>query len=258
MKKPSKNTLPIKIHKSIYENYKLIKTNQYTETNIKELLIDLRFVATTTKRSFKNSPFEKDINEFIDFCNFIAHPIKDRGFIAKRIIENIVLLEESLINPNGLIQFENEKPYFDNLKIYSSINYVTYMFTMIFLALQNSITQEELQNVLQDQSKDISLCILSLLQNSIIELDNTDTDKAVLILNSNDDYLCLYSVIYSEKINSQLKKSGYNPDADSTLFLLPTVTSDIYHIKVHQENRNKPQFYETYRDSLGKLSLRLI
>lgn len=258
MKKPAKNTLPIKIYKSISENYNLIKSKRYNETNIKELLIDLRFVATTKRKEFRDSPFEEDLNEFIDFCNFVAHPIKDRGFIAKRIIENINLLEKALIDPNGLIQYENGTPYFDKLKTYSSSNYITYMLTMIFLVLQNKISQHELENVLESESKDISLCILSLLQNSIIELDNKGIEKAILLLNSNDNYLCLYSVIYSEKINIQLKESGFNPNADSSFFLLPTVTSNISHIKVHQINREQPQFFETYRDSIGKLNLRLI
>lgn len=258
MKKPEKNTLPIKVYKSILENYNLIKSKRYTEKNIKDLLIDLRFVATTNRKVFRNSKFEEDLNEFIDFCNFIAHPIKDRGFIAKRIIENINLLKESLIDPNGLIQFQNGKLYFDKLKTYSSSNYVTYMLTMIFLVLQNTISQYELQNVLDSESKDISLCILSLLQNSVIELDKQDTEKATLMLNSNNNYLFLYSVIYSEKIDIQLKESEFNPNTNSSLFLLPTVTSDISHIKVNQTNREQPQFYETYRDSFGKLNLRLI
>ena len=258
MMKPTKSTLPIKTYKSILENYNLIKSKRYTETNIKELLMDLRIVATRTKQNFKDSPFEKDINEFIDFCNFIAHPIKDRGFIAKRIIENINLLEESLIDPKELIQFEDGQTYFDKLKTYSSSNYITYMLTMIFLVLQDKISQSELEAVLEAESKDIALCMLSLLQNSIIELDEKGVEKAVLILNSNEEYLCLFSIVYSEKINNQLKESGFNPNANSSLFLLPTVTSDVSQIKVHQTNRDYPQFYETYRDSIGKLNLRLI
>lgn len=258
MKKPTKNTLPIKIYKSILENYTLIKSKRYTEKNIKELLIDLRFVATTSRKTFKSSPFEEDLNEFIDFCNFIAHPIKDRGYIAKRITENINLLEESLIDPKGLIQFENGTPYFDKLKTYSCSTYITYMLMLIFLVLQNKISQHELNNVLESESKDISLCILSLLQNSVIELDKQDTEKAVLMLNSNGNYLCLYSIIYSDKINFRLKESGFNSNADSSFFLLPTVTSDISKIKVNQISRERPQFYETYRDSNGKLNLELI
>lgn len=253
--------IPLKTYKSISENYKLIKNKQYTEKNIKELLIDLRFVATTTRSYFKNSPFEDNMSEFIDFCNFIAHPIKDRGFIAKRIKENIELLQESLINPKDLIEFEDGQAYFDKLITYSADNYVTYIFTMIFIVLENSISQSELEKIAKSESKDIVLCLLSLLQHSIIKLDKKDTeyaDAAVLMLNSNDGYLSLFSVIYSEKINNQLKESGFNPQADSSLFLLPTVTSSISHIKINQVNRNHPQFYETYRSHNGELKLRLV
>lgn len=258
MKKPTMNTLPIKTYKSILENYNLIKTKRYTEKHIKELLIDLRLIANLSKKSFKSSPFEEGVNEFIDFCNFIAHPIKDRGFIAKRILENIDLLKQSLINPKDIVQFENSKMYFDKLKTYPVSNYITYIFTMLFLVLQKDITQKELETVSKQESKDISLCLLSLLQNSIIELDKKDIEKSVLILNSNEDYLFLYSVIYSEKINIQLKESGFNPNADSSLFMLPTISSDISHIKVDQINREHPQFYETYRDAYGNLDIRLI
>lgn len=257
MRKPTKNTIPIKTYKSIFEIYNLIKTKQYTEKHIKDLLIDLRFIATSSKIYFKNSKFEEGINEFIDFCNFIAHPVKDRGFIAKRIIENIDLLNQSLINPTEL-QFENGNIYFDKLKTYSTGNYITYMFTFLFLVLGEKIPEDELKLIHRKEEKDIALCILSLLQNSIIELDNKDIEKAVLILNSNDGYLYLFSIIYSDKINEKLIQSGYNPGADSSFFLLPAVGSNITHIKVHQEKREFPQFYETYREPNNQLNIRLI
>src|SRR5699024_1295575 len=118
-------------------------------------------------------------------------------------------------------------------------------FSMIYIALQKEINQNELELIHKREAQDISLCLLSLLQNSIIEIDRNDTEKASLILNSNDGYLFLYSIIYSDVIDKQLKESGFNPNADSSLFALPTISSNISHIKVQQTNRNKPKFYET-------------
>lgn len=255
MRKPEKNTLSIKTHKSILEIYNLIKTKQYTEKHIKELLIDLRFVANLVKEQFNNSPYEGGIKEFIDLCNFIAHPIKSYGFIAKRINGNIDLLKQSLINPKSLIKYENGYLYFDKLKTYSCNEYIYYIFTMIFLALKSDIRKDELWTISEQESQDISLCILSLLQNSIIELDKKDAEKAVLILNTNDGYLFLYSIIYSETINKQLIESGFNSKADSSFFMLPTLGSNISHINVNQIDRKKPQFYETFRCSDGQLKL---
>lgn len=258
MKKPDKNTIPIKTYKSILENYYILQNKQYTEKHIKELLIDLRFIANQTKNIFKKSPFEKDMSEFIDFCNFIAHPIKDRGYMAKRINQNITLLQQSLIKPERLITIENGDLYFDQLKSYSVINYVTYMFSLIYLVLIEDIEQEELQKVHTSEVNDVSLCMLSLLQTSILELDNKDVDKSVLILNSNKTSLFLYSIVFSEKINTQLVQSGFNSQADSSLFLMPVVSSNINHIEVKQTKRNELLFFETYRNDKGHLSIKLI
>lgn len=258
MNKPGKGTIPIKTHKSIWDNYNLLKNKQYTEKHIKELLIDLRFVANHVKKSFENSPYENDMNEFIDFCNFIAHPVKHRGFMVNRIVANIDLLQQSLMDPSEYIVSEYGDLYFDQLKTYPVGKYVQYIFTILFITLKGDTTEEELTRVSVSEEKDVSLCILSLLQTSILELDKKDVDKAFLILNSNNEFLNLYSVIYSEKINNQLMESGFNPLADSSLFLVPAATSSITHIKVHQTNKDNPRFYETYRDNTGKLKLRLI
>lgn len=122
MNKPGKGTIPIKTHKSIWDNYQLLKNKQYTEKHIKELLIDLRFVANQAKKTFENSPYENDMGEFIDFCNFIAHPVKHRGFISNRILENIDLLQQSLIDPSEYITFEDGDIYLTKLKPIQSEN----------------------------------------------------------------------------------------------------------------------------------------
>lgn len=88
--------MSIKIKQSILRNLEAIREKTFTETNIKELLIDVR-------ERIHGLPILKDI------CDFIAHPTRDKGICSNDVELFYIKMKNVFISNAGATKFDMKK-----------------------------------------------------------------------------------------------------------------------------------------------------
>lgn len=189
----AKYILSRKVGISISRNLQSLIDLSYTEQNVKELLIDLREISKTIVKSKpkvglkRNENIEQQIEEFIDICNCIAHPNRNiSGLLEKKIRSHIDRITTAYIN-EGISGFAKLAK---NHKIITDESLVNVMLASIYLYIskfEDSISIDQLEAINKDKAN-IGLCIISLLQDTIIKLDKNQGFAILHII----DYEGLY------------------------------------------------------------------
>lgn len=242
-----------KIIYSVRKNIELLKSGSFDEHNVKDLLIDLREIARKHDTK-ENNKFQEQIKDFVDICDFIPHPNRDRGTIGKNIREYVNTLHEIMQSSttNGTSQLA------PNVNAINADKIVNAMLAFAYVVLycgDKSITREYISDVFKYKD-DIALCLLSLLQDSTIDLD--DEGAALLfILPFERKYR-----LYCQVLNSRIEREARERTKGTGMLILsfPVMLSSAPCIDniPSKPPQGPPNVFETFRDVENKLRMRAI
>lgn len=245
-----------KIRKSIEDGIRCIKLGTFAETEIKALLIDLREAAKYMRDRLSGDPNFPAIQykNFIEVCDFIAHASRDRGLIESLVRRHVQRLHNSL-DSAGV-----EQP--QSISVDGVLNANAMVPTLASIAyLCLSSTDETIDigyfREVKERESEIVLCIMSLLQDSYIDLKEEE-GYAVLQLYPYNGHHRVYCRVLNSKIEREaIERIGGNGQLvlgfPVVIGTAPCTTSDELNIA----NIDLPSpIFETYRDSELTLKLR--
>jgi hypothetical protein len=264
MQKPM--LLSRKIWHSVNRNVQTLLQGTFDESNIKELLIDLREFSLMLLKSGaydQDSAMKGKAKAFIDLCHFVAHSNRDQGTFEDRIREQAQRLADALsANDDEAWRLANE-----TYRVSTDRTITELLLCNALLLLQkydSAITLDSLAPAFMRHAE-IGLCVISLLQDSLIELKQ-DSGYALLSLMKHEGKLRLYCTLRKSKIQKSLSAQHKKPVKISYGFpVIATSASDIDGILneaptflTTSGNTWPSILVETYRDADNALRIRPI
>ncbi|MGB4062827.1 MAG: hypothetical protein WBK19_03260 [Azonexus sp.] len=235
----------------------MLKSGRFTETDVKALLIDLREVAKymRDRLSSETNEFTRKNKEFIEVCDFIAHASRDRGIIETNVRNHVQRLHAAL-ETSTLEEFQNI-PVENVINANALVLALGGLAFFCFSSTDKDISNEFVSPLIERQSE-IALCILSLLQDSIIELKDEEGFAALQLYPYEGTYH-----VYCRVINSRIEREAKSrTDGQGRVILgFPVMVSAAKSLlsadDLGIEDSNFPfPIFETYRDEQGNLALR--
>jgi len=252
-----------KIKLSIQRNLNSLIDKTFDEQTIKELLINLREIGNEIKSSAGKSTepnadaFDKTFSEFIDICNCIAHSNRTRGGdLEKNIREHI----EKIVS--GLEEGGDRKlsDIMSVEQVISGDSIVAAMLASIYLYLSTydkEFDTEKLEPVFEDKA-DISLCIISLLQDTAITLKKDNGIALLQILVHEGNYR-----LYCRALNNPIERGARERTGGKGKFVIgfPVVVTSAKcedALSFEENTDELPRLVETYRDKKNKLHVKFV
>lgn len=247
-----------KILRSVRNNLDRIKCGHFEERDVKELLVDLR--EFTRHNVMKNLPkeidkFHKPIQDFLEICDFMAHSYREKGIIEKNVRNYAKKLHESLLasrTADGSQSVPLVEEFINAKNVAMALLALAYW---VLSAGDKSITCEYVLDAFK-HCDDIALCLMSLLQDSIIELDNKKEGYAILYILPFEGRYRLYCRVIGSRIDLDARERG----ARKVILQWPVIESSspcIDDLPSHPL-QGLPHVFETFRDSENKLRMRKI
>lgn len=158
-----------------------ILSDQFTEVDIRELLIDLREIIREMHKTMSDIVKEEYLF-LLDICDTIAHPHRDRELspLVKQIQTTSTLMQERLRQNNLIMIPEFDKSKCLNfalptdLKLANTKGLVFYLGVMIqsiFLLLKKEDKFHIPFEKFMERQADIALCVFSLLQHVTLHIE---------------------------------------------------------------------------------------
>jgi len=244
-----------KILRSVRGNIEKLKCDRFDEHDVKELLIDLREVGRYFVKNLppeERNQFTKAFQDFIDVCDFIAHSNREWGIIERNVRQHVKKLHE-MISTATMEEFTSLPV--DNVIYTDALVSAMLGFAFYTLSAQDkSITSEYFLDAFKNKG-DIALCLLSLLQDSIIKLDK-DEGFAILFILSFEGRYRLYCQILESRIEREARE---RTGGTGRLVLgFPVIVSLVPCIDdiPSEAPQGLPAVFETFRDAENKLRMR--
>jgi hypothetical protein len=257
-------TLSRKTKISIARNLQSLIDKTYDERCVKELLIDLREISNRIIKGDPNSrttrieQFDQIFKDFVDICNCITHPNREiSGVLEKNIRRHIKKMAQGL-NQNQ----ENVSPA-DFMKVDTVItedSIVSAMLASIYLYISkydSTYTREQLNPVFEDKAN-VGLCVISLLQDTIIKLSE-DKGIAILHVMDHEGQYRLNCRVLGSSIDKDSREMTRGVGHVSIGFpVVVTNAKNIDNLKFNLCSKKLPPLIETYRGEDKNLHVRFI
>jgi hypothetical protein len=242
-----------------------IYEDRFNEQTVKELLIDLRELAIVFRNMKGGEPkYDSAIAQFIEICDFIAHANRDRGVIENNIRSRIEKIAYALDHGGDeqLSEVTKVKDFINSDAIVGAMLAMAFNYLVSF---KQNLSKDDLIPA-WERKNDIALCIISLLQDATIKLENKG-GRAFLHVVSYEGHYRLYCSVFGSRVDQDAKtRTGgtgqiiigfpvivtYSPDIDG---VLPEIISNWESL---QKNIKPPPIIETFRGSDTLLHVRLI
>lgn len=244
-----------KVKLAIDRNLRALIAKTYTEVTVKELLIDLREVTKYRNKNLDTPPdprFTQAFKDFTDVCDSAAHTNRDRGILEQNIRRYVRTLDAAF-NEGG------EKPVPQIDRVASGDGIVAAMLATIFFyldAFDKKFDRNQLTPVFEDKA-DIGLCIISLLQDTIITLDD-DKGKAHLRVLDHEGKFRLYCSILDSPIDRSARaRTGGSGHVMISFPVIETNARNIDNLSFDAQGQ-VPSLIETFRADDGCLHARIL
>jgi len=246
-----------KIKIAIERNLKALVDKTYTESTIKELLIDLREIGKRIKHSSGEGPemFDRAFSDFIDVCDCIAHSNRIKGVLEENIRRHVEKIAATL-------EEGGNRPFSDVSAVGRVLNgdaIVAAMLSTIFLYLSTydkDFDRDQLLPVFEDKA-DISLCIISLLQDSTIALKQGHGHALLHVLDHEGQYR-----LYCQVLGSSIERDARARTGGTGRLILgfPAILTNARNIDglCFNQSDEIPKLIETYRGDDGRLHARFV
>lgn len=250
-----------KILFSVLNNLDKIVSGQFTEETVKLLLIDLREPAKAMLPFPEMDPKHIEARRrFIEVCDFIAHPNKDRGDLEKEIRAHAEKMADAfqLGGERWQAVTANRKTIHGG-EIVNGLQLVL----SLYLHTHGRLRLEKVVDAFRTHLDDLSLCIISILQDSVIQL-NDNRGQAILNLVTHDQYYWLYCQVFGSRAETDARaRTGGTGRFVLGFPVIVTNAKDHDHVLaeapdgVTVDDIAQPDIVETYRGVDGRLCLRL-
>lgn len=245
-----------KILKSVEDGIRCIKLGTFTETEIKALLIDLREVAKymRDRLSSDTNYFTTQNRNFIEVCDFIAHASRDRGLIEGNVRRHVRRLHESL--ESSTIEDFQRIPVDGVLNANQMVLSLVAIAYFCLSSTDKSIGIDYFREV-QERQSEIALCIISLLQDSFIELKEEEGYAALQLYPYNGLYRVYCRVLKSKmEREAQVRTGGKGRIVLGFPVVIGAAACTAAEELDVADNEFPFPIFETYRDSELTLKLR--
>jgi hypothetical protein len=191
-----------KIIHAIRRNLEALQSGQFAEREVKELLIDVRELAKYVRpRIADGDPkFISSYDQFIDVCDCIAHANRIKGLIERNIRAYMQKLYANIHTLN-FSQFE-KLPVEDVLTGDSIVAALLATIHLSMSTYDGAFKPEAMEPVLVNRD-DIALCVISLLQDSTIELKEDEGNAMLHVLTHEHKYH-----LYCRVLNSLIQREA--------------------------------------------------
>lgn len=235
-----------------------IKSGLFTESDIRELILDLREPSTYmwSRLSSKGDWFTELIKNLIDVGDFIAHPNRDNGQIEENVRRHVRKLYAAVESST----WED----FRNIKVKVNINANELVLAMAGIAhfcltaVDKSLDANYFQP-LQEYQSDVALCIMSLLQGATIDLKDNEGSAALQLYPYGGTYR-----VYCQVLNSRIEREARDRIGGKGRVSLgfPIMTSTVPSSKSEESDFSYEAtpfpIFETYREDGRGLKLRVL
>lgn len=236
----------------------------FSEPAVKDLMVDLRELARAFPQDGGQPRFDRAITHFLEVCDFIAHGTRDRGVIERTVRARVEGLSDAYVRGDDAkwAQFSSAQD------VISGDELAAGLLGMAFLVLSvgsPDLDRRPLQRAFE-RKRDIALCIISILQDSIVEL-KSGAGQALLHIVSFEGRYRLYCQVLGSTLEQQARlKTGGSGHLILAFPVVATEAEDIDHV-LPQLSEESPLFdgppgpppvVETYRAPDGLLHVRLL
>lgn len=261
----TKFVLSRKVKSSVERCINEVITGSFTETTIKELMIDLRELARSAPKIGLDDPKYRSVFlEFVDICDFIAHTNRKKGLFESKIRERSERMADALTSGD---QSHWEKvtkvpPVGDMGSIVEGLLGTSFLFLRQF----EKTLSPSLFLLARRKKIELAFCIISLLQDSIIELKD-DCGVAILHILVHEGYFRLYCRVHGSRIETEAMRRTDGSGRIAIGFpVLVTRARDVDQILPQctpglgpmEDHFSLPPLIETYRNADGRLRVRIV
>jgi hypothetical protein len=236
---------------------------KFTESTVKELMVDLRELARAAPNIGLEDPkFKENFSEFVEICDFIVHSNRNKGSFETRIRQQAERMADALSSSDESLwqQASKIQPAADIDRVVTGMLSAAFLVLLIF---DKSLSKDFLLKAYTKKAE-ISLCIISLLQDSTIKLKN-DHGYAVLHIIAYRGFFRLYCKIHESKLHKETRaRSGGTAKLAIGFPVLITSSIDSDYVLAQSapdvvtgpNALRPPVIYETFRAPSGKLCVR--
>lgn len=245
-----------KVRRSIFDGIEVLRYSPFTEGDVKALLVDLRELAKYMVKGLahETNGFTKLMAEFIEVCDFIAHASRDRGLIEKIVRTHVRTLHENIrVTPEEFVKIPVTGVLYAN-------NFVLALASISAFALgylDTKVCKTGIQELYERQSE-IALCILSLLQDSVISLKDEEGFGVLQLMPYEGKYRIYCRVIHSKIEQEARVRTGGSGKLVLGFPVMFSAAECVDPVILSCNHEVFPQpIFETYRDENLRLQLRV-
>lgn len=245
-----------------------IMEGRFTESAVKELLIDLRELARQIPTGTPEAPpqFDKSFIHFIEICDFVAHSNRDRGVIETNVREHAERIAAALAGggDQDWLTLTAVKQIIHADGVVAGMLGTAQLFLLSF----NESLQRDYLIPAFERKDEIALCIISLLQDAIIRLKGNHGFASLHVQVYEGQYRLYCSILGSRMERDARQLTG---GSGSVVFGFPVIDTGakdldgILSLRTRNsfmlppgENIPLPSIVETYRETDGSLHVRVL
>ncbi len=254
MADPSFSLSP-KVKAEIDNNIQALIDRTYTETNIRELLISLRKIARRLIDRPGTDPKEnRALRLFSEVGAFIAHPDTNGGVIPKIIKEFVRRIDRAL--KKGGEKAVTNLPAPQALSGDEVVDGLLSTVSLYLSLYESRFHKDQLLPVFEDKA-DISLCIISILQN-LPFVYFAQNWRAILYVKDNDYFYGLYCKVHNPPASGSTEKQAHGSRRVSLSFpIMDTAAPNLNGIYFDDRFAIPPPI-ETYRAGDDRIHVRFL
>ena len=233
----------------------------FAESTIKELMVDLRELARKFPRDGGQPKYDKAFAHFLEVCDFVVHANRDRGVIEKNVRAHVEGLADALAKGDS----EKWAKVSSVRNVIHGDELVAGMLGMTYLSLSPHDANPDTRGLERafGRKSDIALCIISILQDSIIELKDGSGHALLHMVSFDGRYRLYYQVLNSKVEQDARARTGGTGRLILGFPVVVTNAEDIDHILPQLSEASPmlddpvpPPVIETYRALDGVLHVR--
>ncbi len=228
-------------------------------------MIDLRELARSAPQIGLNDPkFRNVFMNFVDVCDFIAHTNRTKGLFESKIRKQSERMADALASGD-----QTRWDKVTNIPLVADMgSIVSGLLGTSFLCLchfDKTLSPSFLEPA-HRRTDEIALCIISLLQDSIIKLKD-DCGEAILHVLVHEGYFRLYCRVHGSRIEADARRrTGGSGRVAIGFPVLVTQARDVDEVLppytpelgLLEEHFTLPPLIETYRNADGRLCVRVL
>lgn len=252
-----------KVMLSVSRGVEALNRGQFDESVVKMLLYDLRELARAAPKIGLDDPkFASTFSDFVEICDFLAHSNRTKGLFERKIRQKAEEIAFA-INSGDEDKFKAAMSFVPIVNIEQVVAGMLGTAALFLIKGLPDFSKNYLTAAFE-RREEIGLCILSLLQDTTIQL-NDNAGRVIMNIISYDGRYRLYCRILGSRAQTDARiRAGGNgrlilgfPVIETSIKNLDGVLTDKTGSHSYEvEEQGLPPLIETYRNTEGRLAVR--